>query len=84
MTIPNEEPLMTPPTVSALVPLVVIVGETVSVTAPAPRFSGLLPPNVKLPLQVSGTAELNVTARPLVLLIAPPEIVNGAELRSRS
>ena len=66
---------MTPPAVSIL-PDTVAATFAPRVTAPVPRFSELLPTNVKPAFQVWTLLLLSVFAEPLVLSIVPPLTVN--------
>ena len=72
---PPPPPLITPPTVR-LPADVVTSSKGLIDTAPVPKFSALLPTNVKFPLQVWALLLLRVTDAPLVLSIFPPLIVN--------
>ena len=72
---------MLPPTVS-VPPLTVTIGEAFMVTAPVPRFNGLVPLKVKFPFQACGL--LARVMPPTVLSIVPPLIVKVPELEPRA
>lgn len=67
-----ESPEIAPPTVSELGLTMFTVGVALIVTAPVPRFSGLLPRKVKVPIHCCGLLPASVTGEPLVLSIVPP------------
>jgi len=73
-TVKLYAPLTTPPSVKALLPLVVTVGDAPKVTAPVPIFKALVPPKLKLPFQVWALLLESVTGLPEVLSMVPPEI----------
>ena len=78
---PSFVKLLDPP-VSVIVPpivsvfaLVVTVGLDASVTVPVPKFSELLPVNVKLPFHVCALFEVLLIDDPDVLLIVVPAAI---------
>ena len=75
LVIPKAVALTTPPTCSVFA-VTVRMRLALSVTAPVPRFSELVPVKVKLPFQVWALLVRNDCASPLVLSNVPPAMTS--------